>query len=294
MLTEETSIEDAIQWYDEFYQEVPLIHNSFTQAEDLARKINGVTKIYAHVVIENRCGKLCRSHFEEQSQRILIRDGFESRPNREYPTSEFFSELHATYKFEGMHGFWRFLIVGDQYRESCGAYIRSQKLSHPMKRTPRQTTASDIAPTQSSGTFFIPLGCVNQSMITTLSEFLSNLASRMSQSPSTRETDSLLSKDLVVASSLAMSMIGFPMSPLCMSLSTAKTTLSISARKAFGAPKDCASSRMSTSGRLCFRRDSVMMRSASLKSTLRSVRPSSGLSIPAVTFDTVGSLFFQA
>jgi len=93
MLTEETSIEDAIQWYDEFYQEVPLIHNSFTQAEDLARKINGVTKIYAHVVIENRCGKLCRSHFEEQSQRILIRDGFESRPNREYPTSEFFQNF---------------------------------------------------------------------------------------------------------------------------------------------------------------------------------------------------------
>ena len=50
----------------------------------------------------------------------MIRDRFENRRNSDYPTSEFFSELHETYKFEEMDGFGDFLIVGNQYSESGG------------------------------------------------------------------------------------------------------------------------------------------------------------------------------
>jgi len=120
LLTQETSIDDAIKLINELDQEVALIHNGFTQAEELSRKINGMGEINTHVFFENRCGKLYQKHFKDHSNRILIRDGFESRRNSDYPQSEFFSELHETFGDEGMNGFGDFLIVGSQYREVGG------------------------------------------------------------------------------------------------------------------------------------------------------------------------------
>ena len=120
LLCEETSIKEVIQMCDGFDHDVALIHNGFTQAENLGNSINGDGRIKTHIFIENRCGKLYRKHFENHQNRILIRDGFENRRNSDYPTSEFFSELHETYKFEGMNGFGDFLIVGSQFSESGG------------------------------------------------------------------------------------------------------------------------------------------------------------------------------
>lgn len=120
LLSEQTSIDEAIRLCHEFDQNVALIHNGFTQASSLANNINNDERVKTHVFIENRSGKLYQEHFKDHPNQILIRDGFEKRRNSDYPESEFFSELHKTYDLEGMHGFGDFLMVGKQYSESGG------------------------------------------------------------------------------------------------------------------------------------------------------------------------------
>jgi hypothetical protein len=100
-------------------QGIALIHAGFTDAkglvEGLGMKVGGVQ----HIFFEDHCGKLYRKHFAG-TQRILLRDGFERRRNRDYPAVELFSDLHVTFGDEGMDGFGDFLIVGDDYSESGG------------------------------------------------------------------------------------------------------------------------------------------------------------------------------
>jgi hypothetical protein len=72
-----------------------------------------------HIFFEAACGRLYRRHFTS-GQRILIRDGFQRRINREHPPVEFYSDLHVTFGDEGMNGFGDFLTVGDDYAESGG------------------------------------------------------------------------------------------------------------------------------------------------------------------------------
>jgi hypothetical protein len=78
-----------------------------------------LTKDQSHVFFEESCGKLYQKHFKD-ARRILLRDGFQRKKNREYDLLEPFSDLHATFKDEGMDGFGDFLIVGDEYSESGG------------------------------------------------------------------------------------------------------------------------------------------------------------------------------
>lgn len=86
-----------------------LVHNA----------INGANNIDRHIFIEHACGKLYQKYFADE-ERVLIRDGFVRRSNREYPPVEHFSDLHITYPDEGMNGFGDFLIVGEEYSESGG------------------------------------------------------------------------------------------------------------------------------------------------------------------------------
>ena len=72
------------------------------------------------VFFDGRSSKLYQQHFRHAAKRILIRDGFERRRNRDHPEVEFFSDLHATFELEGMSGFGDFLVVGDDYAESGG------------------------------------------------------------------------------------------------------------------------------------------------------------------------------
>ena len=72
-----------------------------------------------HIFQEENCGKLYQKHFKD-AERVLLRDGFEKRTNRNHPPVEFFSDLHATYEDENMEGFGDFLIVGNDYSESGG------------------------------------------------------------------------------------------------------------------------------------------------------------------------------
>jgi hypothetical protein len=95
------------------------IHAGFTEAKALVAKLGEQTKAQSHVFVENFCGKLYRRHFEG-AHRVLIRDGFQRKRNRDYELIESFSDLHVTFPDEGMDGFGDFLIVGDDYSETGG------------------------------------------------------------------------------------------------------------------------------------------------------------------------------
>jgi len=79
-------------------------------------------KLTPNVFIDTKdSGTLYRRHFKD-GQAVLIRDGFRKKKNSEYvdPDVEHFSDLHLTYKDEGMSGFGDFLTVGDGYAEGGG------------------------------------------------------------------------------------------------------------------------------------------------------------------------------
>lgn len=96
-----------------------LIHAGFSDPKGLAEALGAKAQNMRHVFFEADCGKLYRKHFMS-SDRVLIRDGFERRKNREYPGMELFSDLHVTFDEESMTGFGDFLIVGDDYSEIGG------------------------------------------------------------------------------------------------------------------------------------------------------------------------------
>ena len=102
-------------------REVALIHSGFSNARGLAPLISDHENISTSVFLDDYCGKLYQRHFRDHNTKVLVRDGFELRRNRDHPdTAEFFSDLHATYQEEGMDGFGDFLIVGDEYSETGG------------------------------------------------------------------------------------------------------------------------------------------------------------------------------
>lgn len=120
LLKGDMSAEDALVCYHQHDDhERTFIHAGFTQARALADQLGGELANTEHVFLEPVCGKLYRKHFDG-CHRVLVRDGFEKRRNRDHPPLEPFSDLHVTYPDEGMNGFGDFLTVGDEYSESGG------------------------------------------------------------------------------------------------------------------------------------------------------------------------------
>ena len=120
LLSEKTSAAEAIELCEAFDdKEIALIHAGFLQPKELSRAIDGFENVNTSIFFES-CGKLYQNHFVDHSNRILMRDGFKRRRNRDYPSTEFFSDLHVTFQLEGMDGFGDFLIVGDEYSENGG------------------------------------------------------------------------------------------------------------------------------------------------------------------------------
>jgi hypothetical protein len=118
LLREPMTVEEAVAYCAQHQgHQLTLVHAGFTQPKALAEALDGVTT--RNVFFEAHCGKLYRKHFQG-SERILLRDGFQRRRNRDYPPVELFSDLHVTYEEEGMNGFGDFLIVGDDYSETGG------------------------------------------------------------------------------------------------------------------------------------------------------------------------------
>jgi hypothetical protein len=110
---------DEIRRNTDLYGDISIIHNGYPSGSRLAEMLEAIEGITCHVFIEETCKRLYRRHFVD-GERILIRDGFIQRTNRDHPPTEHFSDLHITYRDEGMNGFGDFLIVGREYSETGG------------------------------------------------------------------------------------------------------------------------------------------------------------------------------
>lgn len=99
---------------------IVFIHNGFPKPKELADLLEEFKNIKKHIFMDNQ--KLYQRQFKKENiERILIRDGFNKKDsNGEYQNDEPFSELHLTFKDEGMDGFGDFLIAGNNYSESGG------------------------------------------------------------------------------------------------------------------------------------------------------------------------------
>ena len=99
---------------------IVFIHNGFPKPKELSELLSKFNNIKKHIFMDNQ--KLYQRLFKTQDiERILIRDGFNKKDsNGQYPNDEPFSELHLTFKEEGMDGFGDFLIAGNTYSESGG------------------------------------------------------------------------------------------------------------------------------------------------------------------------------
>lgn len=120
LLAEDISLEKVKDLCARLHErQVTLIHCGFNNGKALAQALPDCLNVTRHLFVEDFCGKLYRKHFP-QGSRVLIRDGFQKRTNRAHPPLELFSDLHATFREEGMDGFGDFLMVGDDYSESGG------------------------------------------------------------------------------------------------------------------------------------------------------------------------------
>jgi hypothetical protein len=120
LLKEDTTLKTALGLIAKHKKhEISLIHSGFTDAKGIAEALGGSLGKFRQIFIEEHCGKLYRKHFAD-CERILVRDGFERRRNRDHPEVELFSDLHVTYEEEGMQGFGDFLTVGDDFSEGGG------------------------------------------------------------------------------------------------------------------------------------------------------------------------------
>ncbi len=120
LLREDMTVHEVIAYCGRHQgHHLTLVHAGFTQAKALADTLGDTLTATRNVFNESYCGKLYRKHFQG-STRILLRDGFQRRRNRDHPPVELFSDLNVTFEEEGMDGFGDFLIVGDDYSESGG------------------------------------------------------------------------------------------------------------------------------------------------------------------------------
>lgn len=119
IVNQDTLLPDVISYCKAALHPVTIVHSGYQRGRELADALNNLKNVTEHIFIEEDCSKLYRKHFSEKS-RVLIRDGFIKRTNREHPEVEHFSDLHITYKDESVDGFGDFLIVGDDYSEGGG------------------------------------------------------------------------------------------------------------------------------------------------------------------------------
>lgn len=120
LLKPNMSVAEALECFENHSEHSPcFIHAGFTDAKTLSGRLGQLVKDQCHIFVDRFCGKLYQKHFK-QATRILLRDGFQKKRNRDYEQVEFFSDLHATFEEEGMNGFGDFLIVGDDYSETGG------------------------------------------------------------------------------------------------------------------------------------------------------------------------------
>ncbi len=120
LLKQNTTTNQALALYEEHQAHKPVfVHAGFGDPKGLLVRLTPQTKQDRHIFFEDDCVLLYRKHFNK-AHRVLLRDGFRKKKNREYDPVENFSDLHITYPDEGMDGFGDFLMVGDDYSETGG------------------------------------------------------------------------------------------------------------------------------------------------------------------------------
>jgi hypothetical protein len=120
LLKQDMTADEAMKCYAAHSTHAPVfIHAGFGEAKALAEKLGPPTPEQCHVFIDRFCGKLYQKPFKG-AKRVLLKDGFQRKRNRDYALVEPFSDLHATFTEERMDGFGDFLTVGDDYIESGG------------------------------------------------------------------------------------------------------------------------------------------------------------------------------
>lgn len=120
LLSKENTFDDVVEFCASYPDRlVTFIHNGFSNGKLLAESLREKEINARHVFISEKCGLAYQKHFKG-SERILIKNGFQRRANREHPEIENFSDLHATYTELGMDGFGDYLIVGDEYSTTGG------------------------------------------------------------------------------------------------------------------------------------------------------------------------------
>ena len=119
ILSQDASLQEVTRFCNASTYPITIVHSGYQRGRELADALLNIDKVTEHIFIEESCSKLYRKHFTGKI-RVLIRDGFIKRKNREHPEVEHFSDLHITYRDENVEGFGDFLIVGDEYSESGG------------------------------------------------------------------------------------------------------------------------------------------------------------------------------
>ncbi|MBC8367882.1 sce7725 family protein [bacterium] len=114
LVTGETSSNEIEALESNF--EIVFIHDGIP---DSATRAEIAKKGSRHIFIEDSTSALYRRHFQNQD-RILIRDAFIPRKNREYPETEHFSDLHLTYDEVSPQGFGDYLMIDKLYSDSGG------------------------------------------------------------------------------------------------------------------------------------------------------------------------------
>lgn len=119
LLKKDMTVDQAMAVYQQHADhDRVLIHAGFLDGRGLADALGDDLTTIKHVFFE-ASDLLYRRHFQG-ANRILLKDGFKRRKNREYPPVEPFSDMHVTYGERGGNGFGDFLTVGDDYSESGG------------------------------------------------------------------------------------------------------------------------------------------------------------------------------
>lgn len=120
LLTSETGLDQALRSARKFSAVgTTLIHAGFTDSRALAERLADDVARFRNVFLEDQANRLYRRHFLGRP-RILVGDGFVQMRNADYPPVETFSDLHVTYREQGMDGYGDFLTVGDNYSEGGG------------------------------------------------------------------------------------------------------------------------------------------------------------------------------
>ena len=118
-IIDEHSTSQEIENITGYHSDLSIIHAGNAHASTIADTLARIDWISTHIFVEDACSRIYRRRFRDK-ERILIRDGFTQRINREHPDIEHFSDLHITYTEEGMDGFGDFLIVGNDYSDVGG------------------------------------------------------------------------------------------------------------------------------------------------------------------------------